>query len=261
MIQQTIISSNCFFHFTSRFENIVNIIRKGFQPRYCLEKTSYFQNEKINETEMAYPIVSFCDIPISKIQNHIGTYGNYGIGLKKEWGFKNILSPIFYVKNNSLASGIFDGFINYTQDLVNIRDDNFEIQPYKNLISYLMTLTKPYDGYSYNLRKKDYVDYVKYYDEREWRYIPLLKKEDEKIIRLHLEKDEFLNEQLRKQKNEQIAEKYSLNFEIEDLKYIFLKSNEQKIQLINRLRQFLERDKLELLATKMISKDFITEDI
>ncbi|MFZ4799750.1 MAG: abortive infection system antitoxin AbiGi family protein [Bacteroidia bacterium] len=76
------LSSNCFLHFTPRLDILVSIIKNGFYPRYCIEKTSYLPIEKVNNLEMAYPIVSFCDIPFSKKKSHISKYGDYGFAKK-----------------------------------------------------------------------------------------------------------------------------------------------------------------------------------
>ena len=88
---QKTISANTLFHFTSSLDNLTGILINDFYPRYCLEDFSDFLEHKYR---IAIPMVSFCDIPLSQIHNHIKYYGGYALGLKKEWGRRNKISPI-----------------------------------------------------------------------------------------------------------------------------------------------------------------------
>jgi len=82
------------FHFTKSMDVLQTILKEGFWPRYCLEDVQW-QGHDTYEF-VAYPMVCFCDIPISRISEHVGFYGSYGIGLTKQWGIKNNLNPVFY---------------------------------------------------------------------------------------------------------------------------------------------------------------------
>lgn len=75
------LSANTLFHFTKEKNTLINILKTKFYPRLCLEDNFIFSKES---TKMAYPMVCFCDIPLSQINNHAATYGKYAIGLKKE---------------------------------------------------------------------------------------------------------------------------------------------------------------------------------
>lgn len=94
-------SSSSLFHFTDTAEKLFSILRYEFKPTYCLERIVF--SEDIVE-EVAFPMVCFCDIPLSQVKNHIETYGYYGIGMSKEWAERNKLNPILYLKQNSFVS-------------------------------------------------------------------------------------------------------------------------------------------------------------
>jgi hypothetical protein len=65
---------------------IAGFLKNDFRPHYCLEDFNViFPGEPEDNLSLAIPMVSFCDIPLSQSQQHLDTYGGYGIGLTKEW--------------------------------------------------------------------------------------------------------------------------------------------------------------------------------
>lgn len=87
------LSSNSIIHFTNSSEALKGILRNNFRITYCKET---IQLDKQTVT-FHVPMVSFCDIPLFEIKNHIDSYGNYGLGLTKEWAIKNKLNPVIYI--------------------------------------------------------------------------------------------------------------------------------------------------------------------
>ncbi len=53
------------------------------------------------ELEKAIPMVCFCDLPLSQIRKHTKTYGEYALGLSKEWAIKKQINPVLYTYPNS----------------------------------------------------------------------------------------------------------------------------------------------------------------
>ncbi len=107
-------------------------------------------------------MVCFCDIPLSHAKNHMENYGYYGIGLNKDWGIKNSISPVLYahqeseiIKNAAQISKVTKGFDKDHKD--DIRVALFRI----------FSMIKPYEG---KLRKNGRI--IRFYDEREWRFVP-----------------------------------------------------------------------------------------
>jgi len=72
------LSSNSIIHFTNSSDNLKGILQNNFKIKYCSELI-----EIVDSFHYAAPMVSFCDIPLSEVKNHIGKYGTYGLVLQK----------------------------------------------------------------------------------------------------------------------------------------------------------------------------------
>ncbi len=114
MEQNTPLSTNQLFHYTPKKEWLLNIIQNGFKPRYSLEKLGLFDNnnnidlledlldmkpesqEQLTD-EFGIPMTSFCDIHLDLVSNHAKIYGKYALGLTKQWGEVQNITPVFYV--------------------------------------------------------------------------------------------------------------------------------------------------------------------
>ncbi|WP_418425340.1 abortive infection system antitoxin AbiGi family protein [Alistipes sp.] len=151
------LSANTLFHFTRSKDTLINILKTRFYPRLCLEEIII----GTKSAKIAFPMVCFCDIPLSQIGNHASTYGKYAIGLKKEWAIKNGITPILYTHSTSL---LCDNLRENLNDVRGKKSDNL----FFNLI-YTAGFIKPYSS-SLSIKKKKIQ--VINYNEREWRYIP-----------------------------------------------------------------------------------------
>jgi hypothetical protein len=93
-----VISSESIFHFTKSKKILLSILKNEFQPHFCFERCE-LGNRVIKG---AYPMVCFCDIPLSQVKEYIGEhYGDYGIGMSKSWAEKSGLNPVLYIKKTS----------------------------------------------------------------------------------------------------------------------------------------------------------------
>ncbi len=222
------LSSNTFFHFTKSLENLTGILSKTFEPRYCLEKTEYLTNKEFNNIEMAYPMVCFCDIPLSKIKKHIGVYGNYGIGLTKKWGFRKNLSPVIYTRRYARTSKNYENMILWsTTQLANLEPK--EQEAFKSMFSDFLMFTKPYYGEMYRNHK---MINRRFYDEREWRWIPKITRKDTHI---HLDKNSYLNNEFRLKANKKVAAHYNLEFNPNDINYLIIDNDSEIDDFINSI--------------------------
>jgi hypothetical protein len=82
------LSANSLFHFTNSFDNLLSILKEEFRPRFCLEDFSlmFVGMSTDPKQEWGVPMVCFCDLPLSQTSFHLSVYGDYGIGLTKDWG-------------------------------------------------------------------------------------------------------------------------------------------------------------------------------
>lgn len=89
------LSSQTLFHFTPSLDNLKGILSGGI--RYGMFA------EKLPKGKMAYFVrgISFCNIPLSMISEHVDWYGTYAIGLKRSKLREIGTSPVFYVHSDT----------------------------------------------------------------------------------------------------------------------------------------------------------------
>ncbi len=253
----TTISSNTLFHFTKNKENIISILKKGFKPHLCLENLNFVLSDIPNEEsseklEHAIPMVCFCDIPLSQSKNIMKTYGDYGIGLSKDWGKKNNISPVLYAyQESAIVSAIEQMWVKL------FNEGNFANELFDDIF-WIYCFVKEYEGKLWDKEKRKYSNKnTRFYDEREWRFVPNLKY----FMAYCLHKREFLEESLCDKKNREL-EITVLNFRASDVKYIIVSSNVEIMDIISEIKQmdrYNEHEKC-LLFTKLISVNQIEED-
>ena len=96
------------FRFSKDFESLQKVLKNGIFPNYCEEDLSFDDEEFI----IGIPMISFCDIPITLLDEHTNRYGSYGIGLSKDWGIKNGVTPIMYIANDTVLRSVHYHIIN-----------------------------------------------------------------------------------------------------------------------------------------------------
>lgn len=249
MKEESKISADYLFHFTPVKESLINILRNHFRPFYCMEKLSYLDLKNSNKEyfEMAFPLVCFCDIPKSLQETHRKKFGRYGIGLDKTWGIKNRLTPIIYTHRNTILSSNLIYLIKLYPELENkYRIPENELYGLKNHISFLMMHYKPYEGYAYNKDENRFdEEIIRFYDEREWRYIPI----NCDGLKLKLERDEYESISKLKEENEKIQKCNKLDFQIPDIKYLYLKDESEIQPFLNALRDKYSESDLNILKS------------
>jgi len=239
------ISANSLLHFTRTKTNLVSILENGFYPRYCLEDFSEtgvdFRHES-KDKKFAIPMVCFCDIPLSKIEEHTKFYGEYGIGLKKAWGKQNKLNPLLYVTKNSSLSKHLAITRTALGKPTNGKDAHTN---WTDVASYI----KPVVGNIYkNGRKKNSKKY--FYDENEWRHVPTPKSGN---FEPWLPQKNLSNEKTRKLDNNNLKRHTGLKFKYSDVKYLIVPSPSDAKRLAEKLinlanKEILEKEKMKFTA-------------
>lgn len=130
------ISSSSLFHHKSKFEYFMDILKHGFEHRTMDESlpfsppsSSAFNIPGIIRYDFKFKAVCFTDLPSDKIETHIDQYGEYIIGLSKDWGIANKITPIRYVHH--YTPDVFDDKLslirNFVENYPNINSEIIEV--------------------------------------------------------------------------------------------------------------------------------------
>lgn len=93
------------FHFTKDPSILLRILETGLIPNFCKEDLSYADRE----LTVGIPMISFCDIPLTRTTLFKERYGEYAIGLTKEWALRHLINPILYVNDEGILVSL--GFL------------------------------------------------------------------------------------------------------------------------------------------------------
>ncbi len=140
------------FHFTEK-RWLFEILKSNFRVSYARERITAPNNER----KFAVPMVAFCDIKLAEIKYFIEKdYGNFGIGLTKEWANRNGLNPVMYINRHcSLADNLIEGLYgmcSHISRLKNYSDITKMTKSYHNIIN-MYRYVKNYEGGTNSKRK------------------------------------------------------------------------------------------------------------
>lgn len=237
------------FHFTSTLDTLLRILREGFWPQYCLEDVRWLGDKSSNW--LAWPMVSFCDIPISRLHEHTDFYGFYGIGLyRTQWKITG-LNPVLYVSENSNLRKFLHELI---LDTKKTHDEKM-----KTAGMMMMAYCKPLRGHVHGAEYKREKDF---YSECEWRFISPIELGESKS-KFFLSEEEFRDKQLLKKANDDHREGQMLEFCPDDVRYIAVKSRDEVHEVIRYIDNHLEHPHTvrDLLKTRIIALEELSSDI
>lgn len=241
--------SRTLFHFTKNLNVLKSILADGFWPRYCAEDTRW--HGQADAPTVAFPMSCFCDIPLSRISEHVNFYGQYGLGMTREWATANGLNPILYVAGENDLVTELRKLNKHANSLV------MEKQiPAKETMRYIYAYTKPVSGVMIvdgSPVEKDF------YLESEWRYVPqhneinayLLHPIFSDLDQLHVE-------------NEKTRQHCRLRFTPKDIKYIFVRFDSDIPDMINFIQTTLDHyphADTKILMSRVTSLESIQGDV
>lgn len=253
------LSTNSIMHYTKNFKNLCGILESGFSVKYCKEEFLFGEETHLR---FAYPMVCFCDIPLSNVKNHLKSYGHYGIGLTKEWATQKKLNPVLYLENySSLTTSI----LGQAQRIAKNKSDissNQDVDIIDNVwLQDLLTLSSFMKNYEGNLIRNKVITNYRFYDEREWRYVPTSNELCDNLRAINI--NDYI-----KYKNEynQKVGQIKLNFDnTKDITYIIVR-NEKDIHrfikfITSKFKKKLTEFDIEILMTKILTTKQITNDL
>lgn len=226
------LSSYTLFHFTSSYDIIEKILTPSSNNRIKGFKFSKIY-EKISGTKLAYFVdsISFCDIPLSMVKNHVNWYGAYAIGIKRKALKELGASPVYY--SHSKTAGIPHNSKSKSLDF------------YKSSPWFTSRLKQVYGNQVFDNNGKLYFKKRKFYNELEWRIVGNV--EQMEIIT-------YKNEQELIQYRQNILQSNLANIEvnIDDIEYIILEKSADLKSFITFVSKYYPDLQNEFLAKVLL---------
>ena len=229
------LSSTTLFNFTDSFSHLVSNLENGFYCGELYEKLPF----KSRAAGYRVAMVCFCDIPLGQIKEHLGWYGNFAIGIRREYARTYGINPVWYMHTDNIV--LKKMFSHKDKSLLN----ESPILPYIKRF-----LGKQKDVSGQNKMKK-------FYDEREWRYIPQNKDFRVELITngTHIENEKIV---------ESTKKVTHMPLKLDTIEYIIVDNDENKKELYKVLKNLSKKDKSvtyedlvsSILTCSQIRKDF-----
>ncbi|HGD1433806.1 TPA: abortive phage resistance protein AbiGI [Streptococcus agalactiae] len=274
---QSKITANALFNFMREYSFLEKVIfNMAISPRYYPEDISYL-NLRYNDkdlTEWYIPMTCFCDIPLHQISYHAEGnslssndkgYGKFSIAFHKKFGIEKRIQPIHYLNENSAH---VEELTNTMDLLLNQGGNSMEVnEVLTNFIFEYIRMIKPYVG-KMKRRDKDnnVIEITKnFQDEHEWRYIPKLNPKE--LPLMLVEEEDIRAEEINKIYTDSISQTHDgvLKFDVSDVRYIFVDTNQNRNQLIQFIRgkrkgKRLSTQEKDILISKIMVYDELKED-
>lgn len=245
-------------HFTRRSNVLINILVSRFF------KVSYAKEEIIGTDAtrtFGIPMVSFCDIRLSQLNEHITKYGKYGIALSKDWAISKGLNPVSYIsKNCSLFDRLDMRLREFRNSMMHLKSDGsyheykMELERYNDFIN-TMRYMKNYEG-DLIRNNKPLIKNYRFANEHEWRYIPSIESDIIPIRKV------LSNTNWKTEANNSIVQNTAsqLNFSLDDVRYIFIKDDVMSHKIIKKLQSILNEKDFALVMTKVLITTQVIDD-
>ncbi|HHF7033504.1 abortive phage resistance protein [Streptococcus mutans] len=275
------ITANALFNFMREYSFLEKILlNMSISPRYYPEDISYLKlkyNSK-DLTEWYIPMTCFCDIPLHQISYHAEGnpsspedkgYGKFSIAFHKSFGIKKGIQPIHYLNEKSINVEELTNTMNLllNPDIDGINRDSETNYILTNFIFEYIRIIKPYYGEMKRRDKDNNIQVVKknFQDEHEWRYIPKLKPNE--LPLMLIDEEDILVEEVKNiyTNSVPLTTKGVLNFDVEDVRYIFVDTVQNRDKLIKFIKKKRKGKRLssqdkDILISKIMVYDELKED-
>lgn len=211
-----------------------------------------WQNPTPSKTPfVAFPMVCFCDIPLSRIEEHVNFYGEFGIGMTREWALTNGLNPLMYMAGHN---GVAKAMMRMHQTAIKSKSKTTSREFMVNLRHVAMHM-KPASGRMVINGEPVMKDF---YQESEWRLIA-----QQPQIERYLQPEEYENELRRNEANELTKKHCLLRFLPRDVRYLFVRSDAEIPSLVNFIQTEMDTypgADLKILVSRVTSLETLRAD-
>ena len=207
-------------------------------------------------------MVSFCDLRLSEVAGHMATYGDYGIGLAKEWAVKHGLNPVAYWNAEArLINNLFQNVEEFYKEFRSEGDDAKCLmleKRYNNSID-IYRFIKNYEG-RLERRGHELVANFRFADEREWRYVPAFDAVWPPFVDA-----KSIDERGKDFWNKKID--HRLEFEPDDIRYIIVANEDERMAVIEHIKVGTEKGKkyggsaVVRLTSRILTAQQIRDDV
>lgn len=170
-------------------------------------------------------MISLSDIPLADVGEYLDQYGGYLFGFSRKWVINTGFNPVWYCEKTNIA----------TQEHFKMLLDGKgkDASMIKKLLFYYSSYMKNIEGPLYVKSKNCTYSNYRFYDEREYRYVPdLAELAKKKIAPILYERD--YNDYKASNKNARIN--LSIPFTFDDIKIIIVKTDKQVAFLEDKLK-------------------------
>ena len=241
---ESVTSANILCNYMKKIEYLKEVIRNmAFIPRYVEENLEYLNVQDLHT--IAFPMTCFCDIPLTKVKNHMGVYGEYGVAIKKKVCIERDVQPILYLNNSARLKNDLSEAIS---KLLHEDPISPEWRMLPDAMLSVLLYSKPIVGYM-SRDEWDKPQRLLFKDECEWRYIPSISESMPLII-----PQDDNTKKGRKYYSKALESERStwFPFQVDEIEYIIVPNEAAAIEMISAIRSM--KGKSQTDKHKLISK-------
>ncbi|MEC7784256.1 MAG: abortive infection system antitoxin AbiGi family protein [Bacteroidota bacterium] len=98
---------NNLLHFTRELDTVKKVLKNGFKASYAVES--------LGKRKILLPMVSFSNLLFRDVgEDEVVDYGQYGIGINREYAVKSGINPVIYLYENSQIDNAINSLLNLT---------------------------------------------------------------------------------------------------------------------------------------------------